>query len=76
MPRSSPIVADLMIITLGLLGGLASYLANPCGPREWAVVKAARHVDATIPTSSRGADRVSEPVPRHALDGGLAGAHA
>ena len=56
-------MADLMIMTLGLLGGLVSYLANPCAPEQWAVVKAARPFhDSSIPTSSRGSERKRAPA--------------
>jgi hypothetical protein len=68
-------MADMLIVTLGLFGGLASYFAKPCGPEHWAVVKAARKTSDSMPTSSRGADRVPErllaPVP--AFDDELAG---
>jgi hypothetical protein len=71
-------VADLLIVTLGLFAGLASYFANPCGPEQWAVVKAARSSPDSIPTSSRGADRISDPVPTPApaFDGDFAGVPA
>jgi hypothetical protein len=74
----NPSVADLLILTLGLLGGLASYLANPCGPEQWALVKAARKTSDSIPTSSRGADRVPvpAPLPAPAFDGDFAGVPA
>jgi hypothetical protein len=69
-------VTDMLILTLGLFGGVASYLANPCGPEQWALVKAARRVQESMPTSSRGADRVSEPLHGRAFEGGFAGVPA
>ncbi len=66
-----------MIMTLGLLGGLVSYLANPCAPEQWAVVKAARPLnDSSIPKSSRGARRLPEPAPAPIFDPDLADALA
>jgi hypothetical protein len=75
-PAFHPSMADLLIVTLGLFGGLASYLVNPCGPEQWALVKAARRAEESMPTSSRGADRASEPLPRRAFEGGFAGVPA
>jgi hypothetical protein len=71
-------MADMLIVTLGLFAGIASYLAKPCGPEQWALVKAARDTSDSIPTSSRGADRVSDriPAPLPAFDDDLAGVPA
>ena len=66
-------MADLVIMMLGLIGGVVSYLANPCGPEQWAVVKAARPLhDSSIPTSSRGADRIPSPARAPIFDPDLA----
>jgi hypothetical protein len=67
-------MADMLMLTLGLFGGIASYLANPCGPEQWALVKAARNTSESIPTSSRGTGRIAEPAPAPAalLDGDFA----
>lgn len=59
----TPSVADMLIVTLGLFAGLASYFAKPCSPEQWALVKAARSSSDSIPTSSRNADRVPDSVP-------------
>jgi hypothetical protein len=71
-------MADMLIVTLGLFAGFASYLAKPCGPEQWALVKAARDTSNSIPTSSRGADRVSDRIPAAipVFDDDLAGAPA
>ena len=68
----------MLIVTLGLFAGLASYFAKPCGPEQWALVKAARRSPDSIPTSSRGADRVpdSVPAPVPAFEDDLAGVPA
>jgi len=65
----------MLIVTLGLFAGLASCFAKPCGPEQWALVKAARSSPDSIPTSSRGADRMPEPLPASvpAFEGDLAG---
>jgi hypothetical protein len=69
-------MTDMVIVMLGLFSGVASYLVNPCGLDQLALVKAARSAPGSMPTSSRGADRVSEPVEAAVFERDLAGVPA
>ncbi len=46
-------MSDMLMVTLGLFGSVMACLARPCGPDQWALVKAARPEDSSIPASTR-----------------------
>jgi hypothetical protein len=66
-------VSDLLILTMALVACIGGFLANPCGPEQWARVKAARPEPLPAPKSARGNGPRSLPAPDVGIDEDLAG---